>query len=178
MVSWVFWTMYGLIGYTMVTTTMLFGFRRAIRFSFELWRGRKSLVFFKRGNIITDYKVIKKEPSLGLGDGDKTYKIDERKGLRFKRLSVHVFEEDNIAELDFADKKLMYPPFQFDPVVFQKAIQRALASGVNDEDQTWKKIAIIALIIIAVATIGSLYFGYQNYELVRDYLTQSGVLKL
>jgi len=178
MASWIFWTMYGLIGYTMISLTFIIVTRSAWMFAFEMWRGRKMLVFFKRGNVITDYRLLKEEPVLGLKKGEKTYSVDERKGIRFKRLPVHIFDENNIAELDFSDKTNIYPPYKFDPAVYQKAIKRALASGVNDSPlQVWIIAGVIVLVLLILAVFSG-YIDYQTYVMIRDQVLKGVSMKI
>lgn len=173
MASWMFWTLFGLIGYSMISLTLLLVNRKALLFNFELWRGRKFLVLWKKGQIVTDYKWLKQEPQLGIKKGENTYAIDDTKGIRFRRSPIHVFSEDNIIEYDFEN-----PPKKIDPGVYQKMIRRALASGVNEEYKQWIIIGMIILGVVAICAVLSLYFGYKNFELIRDYLVTGGVIKL
>lgn len=175
MASWIFWYVYGTVAYTLVSLLFIWINWFPIKLHYELWRGRKFIAIWKRGQIITDWKILLNENKFGIKKKDRTYKIDDRKGLRFKRLPVHIFDVDNIAELDFADKKNVYPPEIFDPVVYQKAIQRALASGVNDNP--YMQYIIIGLLIfgvVAIASLASAYFGYHVYSSMLD----SGVINL
>lgn len=178
MVSWQFWTIFGLTGYTLISATVLLVHNDIIRYKWNLWLGGKDLVIWKKGNHIKRFQFIKNEPTFGIKWKDRTYTTDEKKGLRMRRTNVHVFEVDNIAELDFSDKNGTYAPHKFDPVVYQKAIRRALASGVNEAWKQWLIIGIIIMIVISVGAIASAYFGYQNFELMRDYLVDKGVMKL
>jgi len=179
MANWIFWFVYISIAYFIVSLIFIWINWFPIKIHYELWRGRKMINIWKRGNVIVDWKLTLEEGTFGTEKNDKTYKVDERKGLRFKRLPIHVFDIDNIAELDFSDKSAIYPPFKFDPVVYQKAIKRALASGVNDNP--YIQYIIIGLIIVAVigicAGIGA-YLGYENYVLLHDYLSKSGIIKV
>lgn len=175
MASWIFWYMYATIAYIVLSGIFIFINWFPIKIHYELWRGRKMINIWKRGNVIIDWEIVLQEGKFGIKKGDKTFKIDDRKGLRFKRLPVHIFDVDNIAELDFSDKANIYPPEKFDPVVYQKAIMRALASGVNDNP--WMSYVIIGLLImgvIAICAVASAYFGYNIYS----HLLDQGIIKV
>lgn len=177
MASWIFWYVYVTIAYTLISVLFIWINRFPIKLHYELWRGRKMINIWKRGQVIVDYDIVLDEGKLGIEKDSKTYKVDDKKGLRFKRLPIHIFDLDNIVELDFADTKNVYSPLKIDPVVYQKAILRALASGVNDSP--YKNYIIIGLIILVVIGIGSLiasYLGYQNYVLLHDYLLKTGII--
>lgn len=175
MASWVFWYVYGTVAYIVLSLVFLFMNKFAIKLNFELWRGKKFIVVWKRGNVVTDWQILSQEPQLGIKRNDKTYKIDERKGIQFRRLPIHVFDEDNIAELDFSDKNNIYPPHKFDPAVFCKCILRALASGVNDHDwKTWVIIGIILMVIISGCAIAGAYFGYT----ILEQLSTQGIIQV
>lgn len=179
MTSWIFWYVYGTVAYTILSGLFIFINWFPIKIHYELWRGRKFIAIWKRGRIITDWRILLNEPKLGLKRDTRTYKIDDRKGLRFKRLPVHIFDEDNIAELDFSDKEKLYPPNQFDPEVYTSTIRRALASGVNDFD--WKPYIYLGLVIllgIGICALCAVYFGYNNYTMLHDYLIKTGVIKV
>lgn len=179
MAGWIFWYVYGTVAYTLISLIFIWINWFPIKIHYELWRGRKMINIWKRGNVIVDWDLIINEDKFGIKKKDKTYKINERSGLRFKRLPIHVFDTDNIAELDFSDKSLLYPPAKFDPVVYQKAIMRALASGVNDNPFLPYIIAGLLLVgVIGICALASVYFGYENYILINDFLVKSGIIKL
>lgn len=179
MANWVFWYVYITVAYIMISSIFIWINWFAIKVHYELWRGRKFICIWKRGQVITDWDIKLREDKYGIKKGDKTFKLDDRKGLRFKRLPVHIFDEDNIAELDFSDKNNIYPPESFDPVVFQKVVLRALASGVNDNPYLqWIIIGLVGMLIMAVLAGAGAYLGYQNYVLLHDFLVNSGILKL
>lgn len=179
MVMWTFWAIFIMATVIAFQTTFIFANWSAIKFNFALFFGNKTLCLWKQNNRIIDWKLIKKEPELGIERDKKTYDADDKKGLYFRRMAVHLFDDNNIAELDFTDRS-MYPPFKFDPSVHYKTIRRALASGVNDVN--WMQILMIAGIvgvIVAIGLIVGVYFDYQTYEWLRDYLVnQKGVIKL
>lgn len=178
MVMWTFWTIFILSAYAMLSLTFLFINMPAIKFYFELWRGRKFLAIWKRGNVVIEHKLLKSQGVYGLKRGEETFAVDDKKALRLKRLPIHLFDVDNVAEVDFTEKANIYPPHKLDPVVYQKAIRRALASGVNDEDNKWMILAIIGGAIVILASLAGAYFGYQNYELIRDYLVNQAIIKI
>ena len=168
MVMWKFWLAFISVAVNLLSLCFIWVNWVAIRFYFELWRGRKKIFLFKIGNVITDIKLLSKEPEYGVELGQKTYTADEKKGLRLKRMPVHVFEESNTIELDFSDKKGLYAPEKLDPAVYQKLILRAKAAGVNDDKGNTILYILIATIAAAILSGLALYFGYSNYEMIRD----------
>ena len=179
MVMWTFWIIFILVLIVVFQTTFLIVNLCAIKLNMATIFGKKKAYIIKEGNRIIDYKLIKKEPPEGLKLGEETYAADEKKGIFFKRLKIHIWEKNNTIECDFSDLNKIYPPEKLDTIIFSRIIQRAKAYGVGDVNwQMWLLVGIIVVGITAVGLIANLYFGYQTYEWIRDYFVNQGIIKL